>query len=330
MQVQLISKFKKELMGIAILFIMFTHSTLVMNNHYAREIYDAIKLFTRVGVDIFFMLSGMGLYYSMKNDSNILGFYKRRFERLIPPCIIVAVCWAIISIGMSWETAESFVRKYSLITFYTQAEYSAWFVAAIIALYIVYPLIYKLAEKNKKALFWLVPIIWLVSFAISFADKYQTLQGVNNTFIARIPSFVFGTVIAINIENDRTLRLRNAFIVLAASVVILLLNHLLNKNFSCVEKLLFIPAGFGLITVFSYIMDRSNRTIALPILGKLGGVTLELYLVHEKVLYAYDYFITRCFMGRLLSNITAVIIAVIIAWLIKNMLGKRRAVKNDS
>ncbi|SDB68409.1 hypothetical protein SAMN02910263_04176 [Butyrivibrio sp. INlla16] len=63
-----ISKYRKELMGIAIMLIVISHNNLdfpwVFHN-----VNSGIKMLCHVGVDIFFLLSGFGCYYSMKKTA---------------------------------------------------------------------------------------------------------------------------------------------------------------------------------------------------------------------------------------------------------------------
>lgn len=55
-KVDLINKYRIELMGIAILLIMLFHSSFNFNNIF---IIDCIKRFGYIGVDIFILLSGI-------------------------------------------------------------------------------------------------------------------------------------------------------------------------------------------------------------------------------------------------------------------------------
>ena len=76
----ILSKYRTELMGIAILWVMFFHLSIDINN----RILNLIKTIGYGGVDIFLMISGLGLYYAYKKNNNIKLFYKRRLLRLLP------------------------------------------------------------------------------------------------------------------------------------------------------------------------------------------------------------------------------------------------------
>lgn len=68
----ILSKYRTELMGIAILWVMFFHLSIDINN----RILNLIKTIGYGGVDIFLMISGLGLYYAYKKNNNIKLFYK--------------------------------------------------------------------------------------------------------------------------------------------------------------------------------------------------------------------------------------------------------------
>ena len=83
----LISKYRSAIMGFAALWILFFHvcGTVITAEHpIAAWIEARIKRFGYGGVDIFFLLSGMGLTYAI-SKSKLYVFYYRRFKRIILP-----------------------------------------------------------------------------------------------------------------------------------------------------------------------------------------------------------------------------------------------------
>lgn len=99
-----ISKTRGIIMGIATIWIAFFHSpNLHVEKLFKIEILENIIIFIRnlgnVGVDIFLLLSGIGLYYSFSNKNNIKEFYKKRAIRILPQVIIVAILTTAISSG---------------------------------------------------------------------------------------------------------------------------------------------------------------------------------------------------------------------------------------
>ena len=87
-----ISKYRREIMGMAIIMIMLCHTTLFFEPIIIRKIYYEVKTFLKIGVDIFFLLSGLGLYYSFSRDENVGRFYLKRFYRILPTYISIIAC----------------------------------------------------------------------------------------------------------------------------------------------------------------------------------------------------------------------------------------------
>ena len=76
-----ISKKRNIILGIATLLVAYCHSTsLLVENLFPIQIINNILVFIReigtIGVDIFLILSGVGLYYSFSKNKNLKQFYK--------------------------------------------------------------------------------------------------------------------------------------------------------------------------------------------------------------------------------------------------------------
>ena len=82
----LISKYRKELMGLATLWIVLLHGTAWFSSFLMGE----IKASGYCGVDGFLFLSAVGLYFSWQNHpEDIRSFYCRRFIRIMPAYLII-------------------------------------------------------------------------------------------------------------------------------------------------------------------------------------------------------------------------------------------------
>lgn len=75
-QFETISKYRAELMGLAILGVMWGH---LMNDTYQPSIFA--QLARLVHTPGFLFLSGFGLYYSFSNNSDVHLFFKKRIAR---------------------------------------------------------------------------------------------------------------------------------------------------------------------------------------------------------------------------------------------------------
>ena len=74
-------------MGFSILWVMFTHSHFGMPNAFLTFIKDI----GFISVDGFLFASGLGCYYSLSKNDDILEFLKRRFVKLAPAYYLVVI-----------------------------------------------------------------------------------------------------------------------------------------------------------------------------------------------------------------------------------------------
>lgn len=320
-----ISKYRKELMGTAILLIMFCHSTLRIETVGVSEGYRLIRQFSKIGVDLFLLLSGLGLYFSFSKDNHILRFYQKRLKKIVPQYVIVFICWGIVAVSLSLESLSGYIWRYSLISFYVSGELVTWFIAAILLLYLLFPLLYRLLQKGEMYVLGLCVLLYGLSFCItlSFADG-TPLRLINEAFIVRIPTFMAGMLIGKRIiteqKNERYTH-RYIYIYITASIICAVL-WLANTKMNAVcgrwvERVLFMPMTICIAVVLGNWLERFGARIK-QMLAFLGSITLEIYLIHEKVLLVYDTYISECTVGSLLANASAVIIAVLLSKLLSD------------
>lgn len=158
----LLFKYRKFLMGFAALWILMTHEWQIVTNEtsffFVTE--NFIKRIGFCGVDIFLLLSGMGLYYSLEKNP-VSRFYYNRLKRVIFPFIIMA---SIVSQIDHW-TNEFYFNIITGISFYkTNIYLFLWFVPAVITLYLFTPVFYNFFKKaeNKYLFFAGFIELWLL------------------------------------------------------------------------------------------------------------------------------------------------------------------------
>ena len=138
------------------------------------------------GVDIFFLLSGMGLTYSIKNHT-LIEFWVRRLKRIGVPFAVAAVMYFVLD---SWSIGE-LIRCIFGVEFWFGNFYKfLWFMPAIITFYIAFPAYYKLfTQCKRKVLFTIAVATISVCIGILLNGK---IRNEFFGFINRIPIFVIG------------------------------------------------------------------------------------------------------------------------------------------
>lgn len=317
-----LSLFRTELMGAAIIMVMLCHNTIQFPNSDLNFIWKSISSYFQVGVDIFFILSGLGCVFSIQKTLTYREFMWRRISRIIPTYIIVDGGWCVIQ-RIIWDTPlMDSIQEYSLITFFTHGILSEWYIAAILLLYVLCPFFYKLLKHKRQRYYLLFTVIFIVSIGASFFDLPDTIYVINEIFIVRIPAFGVGILLG-DYMISRELQNREwkgpedknvyyiVFFLLCITVSLLVINSSYNSiNKWCVMRALFLPFGLLLSVLLCRIMRYGNirRNFYL-----FGGITLELYLLHVKILSVVDSFVQNKMGNGMLTLITIQILSTLLA-----------------
>lgn len=295
----LVSRFRPEIMGVAIIFVLIVHAQPffggIMLNHIT-------PLFT-CGVDIFLFVSGIGLYFSMKKNGDVLLFYKRRFLRIVPEFLIVsAIGYAIIDILSKNEIVlPEFLIKVSGIRaafiFQSGENVMLWYVVFIIIMYAFYPslfLLEKLSETSRSFMYAIImalPIaaeLILDAFFPEVFNKYDI-----DRMLTRIPIFVFGShmgrVVERGVEGKKILvpALFAVFIFVRAAKILFLDDAICGRLFVKIANQ-FLAVGILLfVALFMESLKEGQLRLFRLILSWCGKASLELYLIHTFLLLIY-------------------------------------------
>lgn len=285
----LINKYRGALMGVAAILIFLFHEwTPVFGTvPVVGPFEDFVRRTGFCGVDVFFMLSGMGLTYSIEK-SKVLKFYGKRIKRIILPFLIAGIIAAILR---KW-TFVVFIKNMTGFNFYTVDIYSfLWFVPAIITFYLLFPLYYKLFSLAKnKTLFTLgIIAIWLfISMPFKDVARYD-IYGFTN----RIPIFVFGVYLGY-LSKKETLKIDVwGWIALAATFLVgIRLSYQTNFNGMyllvpvsncCLPNFLLASSGTLLLAGTLNLLNKIKGVglVITKILSFFGMITFELYCIQE-------------------------------------------------
>jgi peptidoglycan/LPS O-acetylase OafA/YrhL len=139
---QNILKYRSALMGLAILWIVLFHSKIVFSNYLI--FFRLIQTTGYIGVDIFFLLSGIGLVFSYHKHPYIKQFISKRLMRILPAFWITLSLIACINLIIGEFDASTFVYKLLGLDFILRSQYTTWFIPTIMFCYLIFPLYYYL------------------------------------------------------------------------------------------------------------------------------------------------------------------------------------------
>lgn len=327
---QLISKYRSAIMGISALWILFFHSWLPLLDNPTNAgiyiIYFLERLIKRIGfcgVDIFLLLSGLGLTFAIKKGS-LLKFYFRRLHRILPVFIIIAIVRAFVE---HWSITQ-FLGNISGYNFYMSNVYSfLWFVTAIVTLYLFFPLYYKIfcKAKNKYIVTGTAILIWFIASVL----LRNTMRIDLFAFTNRIPIFLIGVHFGYITQNYKQLVFKKwvyavLTLVFAAGITLAFFYNfqgftlILPQGNTCLPNFL-IAISFPFL--LSKLLDLLNRKVPkaeklfVTILGFFGLFSLELYSVQDWLLKAIPYLIYFEWPYWLI-NLTSFIVITAISWVL--------------
>lgn len=277
----LLTQYRTELMGAATLMIVFFHLSFRINHNMLWY----VSTHAMIGVEMFFLLSGFGLCFSVSHDHNLWHFYLKRIVRILPTYGIVILATLLISGNFSWGV---FLQEWSCIGYWTGGHYYDWYIPNQMFLYLLFPLIYFFISRWRK-----MSLMLLVgsSIAICCINK-----DVNFMAVCRYPVFVMGTFLGTSIfKNEIQKSLMSLFVylffiglVLSVGVHFFYNNQQLIDNGWLFKPQMLMVVGFCYILVL--LLAKYKRHSILKI---FGGMSLEVYLLHSRFIELAEYVSTR-------------------------------------
>lgn len=315
-----ISKYRQTLMGIAIFSVMFSHwfGFQGIESGGAYKLSDLIvRLVFTQGL---LFLSGFGLYYSFSKDNNVISFYKRRLLRLYVPFVILSIgLYAFFLNSRNDYNVYDLIAQITSIYFWYGGNYGGmWYVSVSIALYIVFPLLYKIAIRKEKEHTCICALLICVTlFVIPFVQKLYNEEyfKVIKIGILQIPYFVIGMFWGFLTKNE--FLSRKEYIGLLSFIffsflVFTILNSIYPGVYWIMEcttlcqKLFFMPF---ICIIFNILEILKVDGWLKKIFNWFGYYSLELYILH---LHTYM-FLSYCDMLQVLSPAAKATIAMITA-----------------
>lgn len=262
-----ISAYRSQLMGYAILWIMMLHFTFTQ-----IKPLGFIAQYGFAGVDIFMMMSGLGLFFSLEKNNNICYFYKKRFIRIFPTYYFIGI---FTSIYIYHDNFPNYLFRYSTIGFWTNDIFGEWYIPSIVILYAFAPYLKKLFDKKHLTILVFICIVILIAAYVIVAKEIVPKYDPHFFFLYRIPAFIFGMTCAYWVRNGVSPRYFLYLLFAGIPIFILLFpNHHYNYNYKYLSIIFLLPAFTIIFLFISKLFHLIN-----PIIAKLGNASLEIYLI---------------------------------------------------
>ncbi|MBD5548902.1 MAG: acyltransferase [Lachnospiraceae bacterium] len=276
-------KCRSELFGIAILAVLCVHGN---EFYWSPDLSIVVKILSQgsIGVDIFLFLSGMGLYYSLKKDENIVEFYKRRILRILPVYLLIAgVGYAIVIFLFGNGNVGEYLFKLSTLSFWVTGEGTVWYISFLLIMYMVYPAVYRLRKQSfAKHGFLLLAAGVLVLEACMIRLCPEVFLNIEAA-ITRIIVFLLGSYIAPWIDERRNIKPRIVILWIFVFVIMRTVRifFISPENLYCnvFVRISNLFLTLDIVTVGAFIVDCGPKWIK-RFLSWFGEKSLEIYLVH--------------------------------------------------
>ena len=282
--IQLISRYRAELMGLAIFGVLWGH---MMNETYQPVLFSQLaRLIHTAG---FIFLSGFGLYYAFQKNSSISAFYKKRLTRILLPFVLITYWFFIVAFVCKEDTWLQFITNLTATSFWFYGEahsWAMWYVSATIVLYILFPLLYYILFRFKKPIYGLVVIsVLYVVMLFTIAHLAPNYWMNTRIFWARFIMFPLGIFTGYLSANARQVSFLQIGLYFAICILLAALAKIAidDEIYSVTRTLI----GLPFMTLLLHICSRWNwaqKGILKP-LQFLGIHSYEIYLMHVMVFY---------------------------------------------
>ncbi|MBQ3265375.1 MAG: acyltransferase [Ruminococcus sp.] len=293
MKLSLISKYRTHIMGAAMMWIMWFHSAFTGKT----EVFHFIHNIGFYGVDMFLLVSGLGLYFSMRKSKSVGEFYKKRAVRILPAYLIVTICWYAFyktEIGFTDKLLSILGINYFRGTIYGRPEYFDWFLPTLFVLYLLTPLYDMLFQKASVK--WKFTLLCMSVSPLLCIVFYHTGQQVLYGSTVRIAVFLVGYWIGWFLyekrEEDKAswmvhLPLLFVGIALVYYIQTYIKNPTVFWGLNCYPALLAAPALCAVLGAVFLLAEKYLKIVGKVLLLPFyicGKYSLEIYLFHQRIM----------------------------------------------
>ena len=282
MRFQTIFKYRKNMMAAAIVMILLYHT----KGAWPEIALKRIAGYFYGGVDLFFFASGIGCYFSYCRGRDAAAFFRRRCARILPVYVPFALCWiAVEALGAGISFSAALANLFGVHGFLDIAPSFNWYVSGMWLSYLLAPFLAPLAEHCDNRVKAIGAVLALLLFSCAFWGDTQLI-----IIVTRLPVFFAGMLFAAESERREALTKAELALLLAlipVGAVILwespkfFADLVWSHGLAWYPMLLIAPGLCVAVAAVSAWLDRFVAGHGInKVLGFLGGITFEIYLVH--------------------------------------------------
>ena len=322
-----ISRYRGELMGAAMLFIILFHVQLPRS-----DMFFGLRRMGNIGVDLFLFLSGIGLWFSWMKDregenlrQKTVGFYLRRLLRIYPTWLVMASLFYVGDFMGAGKYSKNLADLLGDVLvnwdFWLHDELTFWYIPATMMLYLLAPPYMELIRRHPIYR-WLpvVMVMWCV--IVQWVTPIHQAVGHLEIFWSRVPIFFIGINMSEAVRGKQSVDGQAIWLILlmfgvalSASIYLEQVRHGQFPLF--VERMLYIPLTVTTVlllnAVFRHTPQWFNRALSF-----VGAVSLEIYLIHSHFVLVH---LERLGWSYWPKFFACLAITLPLAWLLNKVIG---------
>ena len=335
--ISLLSKYRSELMGIAMISVIlyhFSQDTHSSGYNYTLPLNFFYNYIWSSGVDIFLLLSGISIFYSLKRSFDLKSFYTKRIKCIILPYLIVAGSYFLIIDALISQDLILFIKDLTFYSWFERGLTTFWYILVILICYAFSPLFFRLTDKRDSKGYGMLLILIISIFAcISITLIYFFQNPVYENYnigLCRFPAFFIGMVIGKLSYEKKCISFVTPSVFLITAVLIyfqsIVPTYLMRYLFAANA----ISFSFILAFIFERFLcgKRIFEKIICPFLSWFGKYSLEIYLCHVTIRRAFNRSGLPCSHYR--NEITMIALSLLCAVALNKMLAAKKERDNSS
>lgn len=317
-----LSRYRSELMGLAMIFVMLFHVWLPKSN----PMYGLVRC-GNVGVDMFLFLSGIGLWFSWTGNRSLPRFFRKRYIRIYPAWLIMACLFYIPNYintdggGYSpnlFHLAANIAVNWS---FWRIDDLTFWFIPSIMMMYTFAPA-YMEAVLRAPSWRWLPVAFMVLAVMVCYYPPVHGAVGHVEIFFSRIPIFLLGINCGELVRTGHKAEGSSLWLILLLFIMSLAMCVEFEESWRgrfplFLERMVYIPlavtAMLLLVRLLRHTPSWFNRAMAF-----VGGISLEIYLIHAQFVLKY---VREWNLGYCLTAATMIALSLPPAWLLHKAAG---------
>lgn len=300
----LLSRYRTELYGIsAIMIVIFHMKNIVPYPYTIPHIpfnFSLITEYFNFGVDVFLLLSGMSLYFSLVKKPKYTLYIKKRAERVLIPYLVISLPFSIFNYFFhKWGLIRLILdlTGLSLYVSYEDGNWvfivrKMWYIAFALVAYALYPAVYRFIYRRDSQLSQTVKTLLMIAAFVSLTifmkvsipeEYYETLE----IYFTKVPVFLVGCLLGKRVYENKSFSKFDIISVFLSILITVPYQILFDKTHDYIFVRyweLFIAYAFCIIVPVC--LEFFNLKKLYKIFTFFGNISLELYLIH---IYLYNH-----------------------------------------